>query len=125
MTDMDSELEPFLALFPPADLTDPIAERANLAVLAASAPAPDTTDLEIEDRVVPGDPGVPVRIYRPHGAQGALVWMHGGGFVMGDLDTEHPWAARLAAGSGAMVISVGYRRAPEDPFPAAVDDAST
>ncbi len=42
---------------------------------------------------------------------------------MGDLDTEHPWAARLAEGSGAVVISVGYRLAPENPFPAALDDA--
>ncbi|MET9294890.1 alpha/beta hydrolase fold domain-containing protein [Streptomyces sp. NPDC003077] len=42
---------------------------------------------------------------------------------MGDLDTEHPWAARIAHLCGAVVISVGYRRAPEDPFPAALDDA--
>ena len=48
--------------------------------------------------------------------------MHGGGFVMGDLETEHPWAIRVANGSGAVVISVGYRRAPEHRFPAALDD---
>jgi acetyl esterase/lipase len=79
--------------------------------------------MEIEDRTVPADPDVPVRIYRPHRAQGAIVWLHGGGFVMGDLDTEHPWAARVADGSGAVVVSVGYRRAPEHRFPAALDDA--
>src|SRR5262249_26170263 len=45
------------------------------------------------------------------------------GFVMGDLDTEHPWAARAADGSGAVVISVAYRLAPEHRFPAALDDA--
>src|SRR5262249_3756396 len=50
-------------------------------------------------------------------------WLHGGGFVMGDLDTEHPWAARLAEAAGAVVVSVGYRRAPEHRFPAALDDA--
>jgi acetyl esterase/lipase len=61
-------------------------------------------------------------IHRPHLAQGAIVWMHGGGFVMGDVDTEHPWAARLADGSGAVVTSVGYRLAPEHRFPAALDD---
>jgi acetyl esterase/lipase len=49
--------------------------------------------------------------------------MHGGGWVMGNLDTEHPWAARIAALSGEAVISVGYRLAPEHPFPAALDDA--
>ncbi|MFF4407483.1 alpha/beta hydrolase [Streptomyces sp. NPDC001404] len=120
---MDPELEAFIALFPPADLTDPLAERRNFAELAAALPAPDTTNLEIEDRTVPADPEVAVRIYRPHRAQGAIVWLHGGGFVMGSLDTEHPWATRIANGSGAVVISVDYRLAPENPFPAALDDA--
>ena len=123
MTRMDPELEPFVPLFPPADLADPVTARKNLAELAAAAPAPDTAELEIEDRTVPADPDVPVRIYRPQRAQGAIVWLHGGGFVMGDLETEHPWAARVADGSGAVVISVGYRRAPEHRFPAALDDA--
>ncbi len=120
---MDPELEAFIPLFPPADLTDPITARKSLAELAASAPAPDTSGMEIEDRTVPGDPDVAVRIYRPHHAQGAIVWLHGGGFVMGDLNTEHPWAARIAGASGAVVISVGYRVAPEHRFPAGLDDA--
>jgi acetyl esterase/lipase len=77
----------------------------------------------IEDRTVPAEADVPVRIYRPHEAQGAVIWLHGGGFVMGDIDSDDPWAIRLAAGSGATVISVGYRLAPENPFPAALDDA--
>lgn len=120
---IDPELEAFVALFPPADLSDPVAARNNLAELAASAPAPDTRGMEIEDRTVPADPDVPVRIYRPRRAHGALVWLHGGGFVMGDLDTEHPWAIRVASGSGAVVVSVGYRRAPEHRYPAALNDA--
>jgi acetyl esterase len=120
---IDRELEAFIPSFPPADLTDPITARKNLAELAAAAAAPDTADMEIEDRTVPADPDVPVRIYRPHRAQGAIVWLHGGGFVMGDLETEHPWALRVADGSGAVVVSVGYRLAPEQRFPAALDDA--
>jgi acetyl esterase len=120
---MDPELEAFIPLFPQADLTDPVTARKELAELAGTAPAPDTANLEIEDRTVPADPDVPVRIYRPHGAQGAIVWLRGGGYVMGDLDTEHPWVARIADGSGAVVISVDYRRAPEHRFPAALDDA--
>jgi acetyl esterase len=120
---MDRELQEFVPLFPPADLTDPVTARKNLAELASAAPAPDTMGMEIEDRTVPADPDVPVRIYRPHRAQGAIVWLHGGGFVMGDLETEHPWAVRVADGSGAVVVSVGYRRAPEHRFPAALDDA--
>ncbi len=91
--------------------------------MAASVPAQDTAGMEIEDHTVPADPDVTARIYRPRRAQGAIVWLHGGGFVMGDLDTEHPAATRFAADSGAVVISVGYRRAPEHRFPAALDDA--
>jgi acetyl esterase len=121
---MDPELDAFIPLFPPADLTDPVTARKHLAALAAAVPAPDTTGMEIEDRTVPADPEVAVRIYRPHRAQGAVVWLRGGGFVMGDLDTEHPWAARLADGADAVVVSVGYRRAPEHRFPAALDDAA-
>ena len=120
---INAELEPFIPLFPAADLDNPVTARKKLAELAAAAAAPDTAGMEIEDRTVPADPDVPVRIYRPHRAQGAIVWLHGGGFVMGDLDTEHPWAARVADGSGAVVVSVGYRRAPEHRFPAALDDA--
>ncbi|MET9803550.1 alpha/beta hydrolase [Streptomyces sp. NPDC006368] len=120
---MDPELEAFIPLFPRLPVTDPVAGREKYAELAAAKPAPDTSDMEIEDRTVSGDPDVPVRIYRPSGAQGAVVWLHGGGYVMGDVDTEHPWATRLAKDSGAVVISVGYRLAPEHPFPAALDDA--
>ncbi|GAA2462075.1 alpha/beta hydrolase [Streptomyces mauvecolor] len=120
---LDPELEAFISLFPRADLTDPVKERVNFAALAASVPAPDTSNLDVEDVMVPADPQVPVRIYRPREAQGTLIWLHGGGFVMGDVETEHPWAARIAEASGAVVISVGYRLAPENPFPAAPDDA--
>lgn len=120
---IDPELEAFIPSFPPADLTDPVTARKNLAELAAAAPTPDTSAMEIEDRTVPADSKVPVRIYRPQRAQGAIVWLHGGGFVMGDLETEHPWAVRVASSSTAVVISVAYRRAPEHRFPAALDDS--
>jgi len=120
---MDPELEAFIPLFPPADLLDPATDRRYLAELAAGVPSMDTSGMEIEDHTVPADPAVPVRIYRPHQAHGVVIWLHGGGFVMGGLDSDHPWATRLADGSGAVVISVGYRLAPEDPYPAALDDA--
>ncbi len=122
LANIDPELEAFIPMFPPADLTDPVTARQNLAELVGAAPAPDTTHMDIEGRTVPAHPDVPVRIYRPQRPQGAIVWLHGGGFVMGDLDTEQPWAVRVAESSGAVVISVGYRRAPEHRFPAALDD---
>ncbi|HEY8979675.1 MAG TPA: alpha/beta hydrolase [Streptomyces sp.] len=120
---LDPELEAFAPLFPRSDLSDPVAERKQYAELAATRPAPDTTGMDIEDHTAPGDPAVPVRVYRPYGSRGALLWLHGGGMVMGDLETEHPWAARLAAATGATVVSVGYRLAPEHRYPAALDDA--
>ncbi|MFF4778601.1 alpha/beta hydrolase [Microtetraspora fusca] len=120
---MDPELEAFIPFLPETDLTDPVTARKAFAERAAARPAPDTSNMEIEDRTVPADPDVAVRIYRPRQARGAIVWLHGGGMVFGDLDTEHPWAARIADGSGAVVISVDYRRAPEHRFPAALDDA--
>ncbi len=122
-TAIDPDLEAFIPMFPAADLTDPVTARRHLAELAGNAPTPDTAQMEIEDRIAPADPDVPVRVYRPSHAQGAIVWLHGGGFVMGDIETEHPWAVRIANGSRAVVISVGYRRAPEHRFPAALDDS--
>ena len=120
---MDPQLEPFIQSFPPADLSDPVTARRQLAELSAKASVPNAEGMQIEDRTVPGNPDVPVRIYRPHQAQGAIVWLHGGGFVMGGLDIEHPWVVRIADDSGAVVVSVGYRLAPENRFPAALDDA--
>ncbi|MFH8611800.1 alpha/beta hydrolase [Streptomyces sp. NPDC018029] len=120
---MDPELEAFLPLLPEADLNDPVAARASIAGYAAARPVPDTSGMVVEDRTVPAEPDVPVRLYRPHRAQGAVVWLHGGGFVFGGLDSEHMMAGLLAAGSGAVVVSVGYRLSPEHRFPAALDDA--
>lgn len=66
---------------------------------------------------------VPVRLYRPLGAPpgplSALVWLHGGGFVTGDLESADPAARELCAGAGLVVVSVDYPLAPEHPFPAA------
>jgi acetyl esterase len=121
--ELDPQLEAFLPLLPKEDLSDPIADRMDSAARAAARPPLDTGDMEIEDRTVPADPDVAVRVYRPREAQGAVVWLHGGGYVVGNLDTEHPWCARIAEGSGAVVVSVNYRLAPEHRFPAALDDA--
>ena len=56
-------------------------------------------------------------------AKGTLVYFHGGGWVVGDLDSHEAHAIRLANRAGVAVVNVGYRLAPEHPFPAAVDDA--
>ena len=80
---------------------------------------------DVHDAVVRGDGhGVPVRIYRPEvdGPLPVLVWAHGGGFVIGDVDTDDPTGRALANASGCAVVSVDYRLAPEHPFPAALRD---
>ena len=68
--------------------------------------------------------GVPARVYRPEdGEDRALVWLHGGGWVIGSIASHDPLCRALAARSGCTVVAPGYRLAPEDPHPAAVDDA--
>ena len=80
---------------------------------------------KIENISMPG--GIALRIYTPIAAGGealpAIVFFHGGGFTIGDLDTHDGLCRILAAESGARVIAVNYRLAPEHKFPAAVDDA--
>jgi acetyl esterase len=80
----------------------------------------------VEDRIVPGPAGdLPVRVYTPEGRGPfpLVVFFHGGGWVLGDLDTHDPLCRALCQGAGCVVVSVGYRRAPEHRFPAAPDDA--
>jgi acetyl esterase len=83
---------------------------------------------KIEDRTVPGPAGnLPVRVYTPVDAKdgatlASLVFYHGGGFVIGDLETHDDLCRGLANGSGCRVVAVDYRLAPEHPFPAAVED---
>jgi acetyl esterase len=81
----------------------------------------------VDDRLVPSDAGdIPVRVYTPDAAvghaHGVLVWYHGGGFVIGDLETADPTCRALANRAGCVVVSVDYRLAPEHPAPAALDD---
>jgi len=78
------------------------------------------------DRVADVDAdGVACRLYVPAGAQRVLLFLHGGGFVFGDLDTHDGQARRLANRTRSAVLAVDYRRPPEHRFPAAPDDADT
>ncbi len=78
-----------------------------------------------EDRLIPGPAGaIPVRIYTPPGTGPfpALVWFHGGGWVIGDIEMADGTARHLCLGAECVVISVDYRLAPENKFPAAPED---
>jgi acetyl esterase len=82
----------------------------------------------VEDCTIPGPAGeIPVRIYRPAGdaPKPVIVYYHGGGWVIGGLDTHDGTCRLLATSVDAVVVSVDYRLAPEHVFPAAVDDAFT
>ncbi|NUU23360.1 MAG: alpha/beta hydrolase [Streptomycetaceae bacterium] len=79
----------------------------------------------VVDRTVPGPAGrIPVRIYKPGPRRGfpVLVYAHGGGWAMCDLETHDALCREIANRAGIVVVAVDYRLAPEDPFPAAVED---
>ena len=110
---------------PPIDIGPRLAGLANrMPVRSPTPPA----DLVVSDRKVPGPQGAPtvgVRIYRPRSAEGdipVLVWMHGGGMILGNHLSEEASNAAFARELGIMVISVDYRLAPQSPAPAAVED---
>ncbi|MGH9272361.1 MAG: alpha/beta hydrolase, partial [Ilumatobacteraceae bacterium] len=104
---------------PPIEETTPEEARAQRAALLRPSPEPiaESRDLDAD--------GVPCRFYHPEvlRSHGLLVWYHGGGWVLGDLDSHDDPCRSMANRGGFCVLSVGYRLAPEDPFPAAVDDA--
>jgi acetyl esterase len=130
---LDPELAGVIDLLPDSDiveLSDPAAARRSFQELidAVRVDVPDIDQLTIEDHLVPAlgnAPPVPVRLYRPPARaqlRPALLWIHGGGFVIGSVDAEHVATARVALEVGAVVASVEYRLAPEAPFPAGLDD---
>jgi acetyl esterase len=79
----------------------------------------------IEEMKIPGPAGtIPARVYdpAPGGPRPALAYLHGGGWVQGDLETHHGLCARLAQRAGVLVVAIDYRLSPEAKFPAAVED---
>ena len=132
MPDRDPELDPQAAALldeletgvaPPSSTLSVATGRALLEDLfGVEEPEPvgSTTDLEIQG---PSGP-IPLRIYLPvgEGPSPVLVFLHGGGWVRGSLDAYDGLCRRLANGAGSVVVSVAYRRAPEHPFPAGLED---
>ncbi len=112
---------------PPMDTLSPADARAHLAAIAeARPPGPEVG--EVSDGVIPGPGGdLPYRLYRPAGPPESprplVVYFHGGGWVLGNLDSDDPLCRDLCARSDAVVVSVNYRHAPEARFPAAALDA--
>ncbi|MFB6549625.1 alpha/beta hydrolase [Streptomyces sp. NPDC056405] len=113
------------AHFPPlgSEMTDIAEVRAFFDARTGPAVAPrPVARVSDEDA-----DGVPVRVYHGSVHEGApvVVFCHGGGFVLCDLDSHDGFCRAMADATGAVVVSVDYRRAPEHPFPAAPEDAYT
>lgn len=108
----------------PHDQRDPqTAREAGNAVMAGVRGLPAEV-AEVTDRLLPVEPEVAVRIYRPKpGRLPALVYYHGGGWTAGSIDTHDNVTRYLAANAGIVVISVDWRRAPEHKYPAGLNDA--
>ncbi|MFC1421112.1 alpha/beta hydrolase fold domain-containing protein [Streptacidiphilus cavernicola] len=105
--------------------TDLAVVRRQYSLFTAAINAPKIRSVQIRDLAICDD-RIPARLYRPAGqATGSplLVYFHGGGFVLGDLDSHDHLCRLIAAHGDLAVLSVDYRLAPEHPFPAAVEDS--
>ena len=134
VADIDPALAGFLAQAaaqgnPPIESLPPAIARQIYRGMADSLGLPAPAVGKVEDSTCPGPAGaLPLRIYSPQ-ASGAntplpvLLFLHGGGFVIGDLETHDKVCRTLCHHAGMVVVAVDYRLAPEHPFPATVDDA--
>ena len=132
MAEIDPQVAAMLVAAPPSPEDPGPTELADLraayAQTARELGGPPVQVASVRDVLIEraDAPPLPVRVYRPATAAdplGAIVWHHGGGWVMGDLDGIDHVARELCEVAGHVVVSVDYRLAPEHPFPAAVDDA--
>lgn len=123
-------IDALVQVFP--DVGVKVCDAAEVRRMIAAVPRPAVAAIpvgRVEDRSVPGasgGPPIPVRLYWPRTAGDRLpllVFFHGGGWVIGDLDSHDPLCRAMANETGAVVMAVDYRLAPEHHFPAAAEDA--
>lgn len=123
------ELKDVLAALPAREATTDVqAIRDGFRALMAPRMTPDPR-VTVEETTIPGPDGneLPVQVIRPAGASGdewpvGVLYIHGGGFAYGELDGPSPMARDVCAATGAVVVNVHYRLAPEHPFPAGPED---
>lgn len=130
----DAELAPLLELLPDSSLTisDPQKARASFLEMISSMNANlDESGVIIENLMIAGPPGapeIPVRTYTPEGLSESvpgILHIHGGGFVIGNLESEHGSCLAICRGLGVVIVSVDYRLAPETPYPGPLEDCYT
>ncbi len=107
---------------PPLSALSPQEARARISADNANLPPGPPVDAVEDLRIPVRDGEIGARRYAPDGADVLIVWLHGGGWVVGDLDTHDGLCRLLANAARAIVVSVDYRLAPEHPFPGPVDD---
>src|SRR5256884_3763658 len=103
-----------------------VEEAGAQAIRVAGATGPGDPVARSEDLTIPGPLGtIPIRLYTPvdKSSLPVLVYFHGGGWVVGNLDTVDQFCRMMANAAGCMAVSVNYRHAPQYKFPAAVEDA--
>jgi acetyl esterase len=129
---MERELRDIMSMLPRLDYSDPVAARSEmnrfirLSTMLGSHTLTDS-EVDVVDRICPSDgtSTVRVRLYVPRDLvkpAAAVIYFHGGAFVLGDLEIEHPRCLEMAKETKAVVIATDYRLAPEYPFPAAITD---
>jgi len=129
---VDPELAPMLEAFPKLEFTreslSAIREEVAAMYAQARAALPEFPDIAVTRRTVPGPagaPDVPVIVYVPKGAQGplgALLWIHGGGYVIGSAEQDDGLVKGIVSQVGCAVVSVDYRLAPETTAPGSLED---
>lgn len=132
----DPTVEKLASFFPRLDISDAVGARNTIkgffeAMAAEGVERPTDDRIEEIERTIPGPddtPDVPIRIYMPKDRTGlgpGFIHFHAGGFIFGDLEIDHPRCLTMAAEGEAVTVSVDYRLAPENPFPAGVEDCYT
>ncbi|WP_405729031.1 alpha/beta hydrolase [Streptomyces sp. NBC_00028] len=117
---VDPQLRRRVALIPPLPLKGGLGRRTARALILWRGPG---KPVEGVIRKVLGDQGLHVYTPEDGGSGAALVWLHGGGLIVGDAVQDNAFCARTARELSIVVVSVNYHLAPEHPFPAALDDA--
>jgi acetyl esterase/lipase len=136
--DLTEQLDPelkgpikmMLIQMPPTNFNDlPAARAASKQMMATmKSQMPVIPGVITEDKNIPGPKGAPdvtIRIYRPEKQSGllpALLWIHGGGYMLGEIDQEDFTAKQFTLAGNCVVVSVEYRLAPENPYPAPLED---
>ncbi len=126
---IDPELTPILEFIPELSIANLASARSGFLELTRQMSADlDRSGVTVVNRDIPGPggaPAVPVRIYTPEGLDATvpgLLHIHGGGFVIGNLDSEEGSCLALCRDLGIVIVSVDYRLAPESPFPGGLED---